>query len=119
MMNKGEELRVAGLQFIISSMPQLRILLSCFAASFYSRMVQFMAELEGYVLAASMLNFSPANEGLFLRRKDIVGVGQFLGLDEDSALSTLHLDKIALLEAESFADPLRDDHLAPLPNSAE
>ncbi len=82
-------------------------------------MVQFMAELvKSHVLAAPELSFSSANQALLLRGEYFVGIHQLLGLDEHRASSALHLDKIALLEAESLADPFRDDHLAPLPNSA-
>ncbi len=78
-----------------------------------------MAELvKSHGLAAPELSFSSANQGLLLRGEHIVGINQRLGLDEHSASSALHLDKIALLEAESLADPFRDDDLAPLPNSA-
>ena len=79
-----------------------------------------MAELvKSHVFAAPELSFSSANLGLLLRGEYIVSVHQLLGLDEHSASSDLHLDKIALLEAESLADPFRDDDLAPLPNSAK
>ncbi len=78
-----------------------------------------MAELvKSHVLAAPELSFSSANQALLLRGEYFVGIHQLLGLDEHRASSALHLDKIALLEAESLADPFRDDHLAPLPNSA-
>ncbi len=96
------------------------ILLNCFAASFDSRTVQFMAELvKSHVFAASELSFSSANQGLLPWGEYIVGVDQLFGLDEHGAASALHLHKIALLEAESLADPFRDDDLAPLPNSAK
>ncbi len=79
-----------------------------------------MAELiKSHVLAAPELSFSSANPALFLRGEYIVSVDQLLGLDEHNASSALHLDKIALLEAESLADPFRNDDLAPLPNSAK
>ncbi len=78
-----------------------------------------MAELvKSYVLAAPELSFSSANLGLLLRREHIVSINQLLGLDEHSASDALHLDKIALPEAESLADPFRDDDLAPLPHFA-
>ncbi len=95
------------------------MVLSCFAASFDSRTVQFISELvKSHVLATPELCFSSANQGLLLRGQDIVGINQLLGLDEHSAPGALHLDKIALPEAESLADLSRDDNLAPLPNPA-
>ncbi len=79
-----------------------------------------MAELvKSHVLAAPELSFSSANQGLLLTGEYIVSINQLLGLNEHSASTALHLDKIALPEAESFADPFRDDDLAPFPNSAK
>jgi hypothetical protein len=71
------------------------------------------------VLALFELRLAFTYHLFFFRSENIIGINQFLGLDDNHTFGACDLDKIALLETQFLADLFGDHDLPSLPQFAD